>query len=102
MIRVAASAGYQCGHPDTTVLCHPSISGLKAIGSRKASVPDIGAGWGCVVCHDLCDGRRRAKRLSMIGELPTETQQLVLQNALLEGVERTISALVKKGILPNP
>ncbi len=102
LIRVAASAGYQCGHEDTTVLCHPSISGLKATGSRKASVPDVGAAWGCMVCHDLCDGRRQVMQGSAMDDLPPTARKMIFQNALLEGVIRTIDRLVRDGVLPNP
>ena len=72
LIRVAAAAGYQCAGVDTTVLCHPSIAGLKAMGSRKASVPDIGGAWGCRVCHDLCDGRIKPKPNSSLADLAGE------------------------------
>lgn len=102
MIRVAAAAGYQCGHTDTTVLCHPSIAGLKAMGSRKASVPDIGGAWGCHVCHDLCDGRIRPTKESSVGCVGDAMAVVILKDAILEGVIRTIDALVKAGVLPNP
>ena len=104
MIRVAAAAGYQCADVDTTVLCHPSVAGIKAMGSRKASVPDIGGAWGCNVCHDLCDGRIKPARGSHLDELAGEGEflKMVLQNAILEAVVRTIDALVKAGVLPNP
>ena len=106
MIRIAAAAGYQCADVDTTVLCHPSIAGLKAMGSRKASVPDIGAAWGCNVCHDLID-RRRAPVVGsplalVMHEEGAANFKLVLQNAILEGATRTIDALVRAGVLPNP
>ncbi len=104
MIRVAAAAGYRCSTGETTVLCHPSIAGLKAMGSRKASVPDIGGAWGCNVCHDLVDGRLKPDRNSALGEMVGDGPflKLVLQNAILEGATRTIDALVKAGVLPNP
>lgn len=103
-IRVAAAAGYQCGHVDTTVLCHPSIAGLKAYGSRKASVPDIGGSWGCNVCHDLCDGRIKPACGSTFDDVAGDGAllKMILQNAILEGATRTIDALVKAGVLPNP
>ena len=104
MIRVAAAAGYQCATGETSVLCHPSIAGLKAMGSRKASVPDIGGAWGCNVCHDLCDGRIKPARGSHLDDLAGDGAflKMVLQNAILEGAMRTIDALVKAGVLPNP
>lgn len=102
LVRVARVAGYECGSPETTVLCHPSIAGLKATGSRAASVPDIGAAHGCMVCHDLCDGRRKPVKGSALDDLNPADRKMLLQNALLEGVIRTITKLVKAGILPNP
>lgn len=103
LIRVARAAGYACADVDTTVLCHPSVAGLKAIGSREASVPDIGGAWGCHVCHDLVDGRRKPAEGSPIAEIgDDDLQALVLKHAHLEGVIRTIDELVKAGVLPNP
>ena len=93
-IRIAAMYGLQCNtEPGNVVLCHPSIAGLKAMGSRSSSVPDIGGAWGCDVCHGLVDGRIK---------LPysVEGDQLMLWH--LEGVIRTINELVKAGVLPNP
>lgn len=101
-VRVASSAGFQCGPTDTTVLAHPSVAGLKAMGSRKASVPDIGAAWACCVCHDLVDGRMKPRPTSFIGVCSQAEQQIILKNAHYEGVLRTIAALVKAGVLPNP
>lgn len=102
-IRVAASCGYTCMNEETTVLCHPSIAGLKAMGSRKSSVPDIGGAWGCMVCHDLVDGRRKPKPGSTMADVPDGTiRKTLLQNAFLEGVIRTVHELVKRGVLPNP
>lgn len=90
-VRVARLAGHACALEETTVLCHPTVAGLKAMGSRKRSVPDIGAAWGCRVCHDICDGRIKT-------EIPPDTLNLYLH----EGVSRTIDCLVKAGVLPNP
>lgn len=91
MIRVACIAGLRCDHENTSVLCHPTIAGLKAMGKRSASIPDIGAAWGCNTCHAIVDGR-----------ITTDIQKDTLRLYHLEGVERTIDALVKAGILPNP
>ena len=90
MIRVACVVGLHCDH-GTTVLCHPTIKGLKAMGKRSASIPDIGAAWGCLTCHSIVDGR-----------ITTQLQKDTLRLYHLEGVGRTIDALVKAGILPNP
>ena len=90
-IRIARLEGRQCDPPETTVLCHPTTAGIKAYGSRKFSTPDIGAAWGCMTCHAMVDGGIKT-------ELPKDTLRLYH----LEGVQRTIDALVKAGILPNP
>ena len=90
LIRIAPVAGHDCS-PGTTVLCHPSLAGYKAVGSRDASIPDIGGAWGCRVCHDICDGRI---------QVPLEPEIIKLYH--LEGTLRTIDALVKAGVLPNP
>lgn len=103
LIRVSAVCGYECSDWDTTVLCHPTLAGLKAVGSRKASVPDIGAAWGCRVCHDLIDGRMKPRKGSPVDEIDNATaRRMFMQNAHLEGVIRTINELVKAGVLPNP
>lgn len=103
LIRIAAAAGYGgCAGEDTVVLAHPSIAGLKAVGSRKASVPDIGGAWACDTCHGLVDGRYKVRRASAFGDLDGATLKMVLQNAHLEGVIRTIDRLVHDGVLPNP
>ncbi len=90
-IRVACMVGLQCDHEDTTVLCHPTVAGLKALGKRSASVPDIGAAWGCATCHSIVDGR-----------ITTDLQKDTLRLYHHEAVTRTIDALVKAGVLPNP
>ena len=91
LIRIAACVGLRCDGDDTTVLCHPTVAGLKAMGKRSASVPDIGAAWGCNTCHAIVDGR-----------ITTDLQKDTLRLYHHEAVTRTIDALVKAGILPNP
>jgi hypothetical protein len=93
MIRIAGMYRLQCGSEETTSLCHFTMAGYKAIGSRAASLPDLAGAWGCNVCHDLVDGRRPVP-------ISVEGDQLQLWHA--EGVMRTLDALVKEGVLPNP
>ncbi len=93
LIRIARSClGEPCASEETTVLCHFILAGYKAAGSRKASLPDLCGAWGCRICHDICDGR--------IG-VPQYSHDLIkLWHA--EAVMRTLDALVKAGVLPNP
>ncbi len=88
LIRIAGTAGLSCSH-GTTVLCHISMPGLKAMG--KKLVPDICGAWGCYTCHGIVDGHIKT-------DLPKETIQLYH----LEGMARTVDALVRAGALPNP
>lgn len=84
-----------CNHdPETTVLSHVSIPGYKAMGSRKASLPDLCAAWSCSACHDAVDWRTH----------PNRDGAQVVEWAVyhMEGVMRTLDALVKAGVLPNP
>lgn len=90
-IRIARLAGACCAHEDTTVLCHVGMPGMKAMGSRKAGAPDLCAAWGCHTCHDIVDRRVRVS-------LPKDK----INEYHLEGMARTIEALVKAGVLPNP
>jgi len=100
-VRIASSCGYQCTSPDTTVLCHITLPGLKAMG--KKLIPDLLGSWGCSCCHDLAD-RRILKPLpySLMAELDAPIYKLQMDNALHEGMARTIDELIRAGILPNP
>ncbi len=84
-----------CAPDDTTVLAHFNLAGYKAMGSRKSSLPDLAAAWACRTCHDICDGRIGVRR-----ELGITNEKISLWHA--EGVMRTLDALVKAGVLPNP
>ena len=90
-IRAAVMAGMQCSAPDTTVLCHPDMPGLKAMGSRKAGAPDLTGAWGCGVCHGIVSG-----------VIKTEIAKDLLDLYHYEGTMRTLNELVKAGVLPNP
>lgn len=103
LIRVAASAGMQCAHTETTSLCHITMAGLKAMG--KKLIPDLCGAWGCDTCHGLVDKRYRPEPGSELRELGDQSPmmlQLVLEHAHYQGMARTIAQLVKDGILPNP
>ncbi len=93
LIRIASACIREpCASDETTVLCHYTMAGYKAMGSRKRSLPDLCGAWGCRVCHDICDGRI---------QVPAAIQPEV-KNWHAEGVMRTLDALVKAGVLPNP
>ena len=93
LIRIARQCGYQsCNEPETTVNAHFTLKGYKAMGSKKASLPDICGAHGCSICHGLVDGTIKTKAM-------THNE---LQLAHAEGVMRTLDLLVKNGVLPNP
>lgn len=97
LIRIAREVtGEPCASEETTVLCHYTLAGYKAMGSRKASLPDLCGAWGCRICHDIVDGRIDAVRLM------NSAQQDMIKRWHAEGVFRTLDALVKAGVLPNP
>lgn len=97
LIRIARTClGEPCASEETTVLCHYTLAGYKAMGSRKASLPDLCGAWGCRTCHDICDGRLKATHWRD----GITHDQVKLWHA--EGVMRTLDALVKAGVLPNP
>jgi len=95
LIRVAREAGYTCESTLTTVLCHLTMPGLKAMG--KKLVPDLLAAHGCMVCHDLVDGRIHPNEYAT-----TYCSRPYIQQAHFEGMARTIELLVREGYLPNP
>jgi hypothetical protein len=95
LIRIAALClSEHCAPDDTTVLCHYTLAGYKAMGSRKASLPDLCGAWGCRTCHDICDLRIPVRK-----ELATGAD---IKRWHAEGVMRTLDQLVKDGVLPNP
>lgn len=99
-IRVATLCGYgRCDPDETTVLCHVDMAGLKAMGSRAAGAPDLCGAWGCATCHALVGGQAQPKRAEAA---QMNLTQPMLQLYHMEGVMRTLDALVKAGVLPNP
>lgn len=93
LIRIARVCGFaSCGGPETTVNAHFTLAGYKAMGSKKASLPDICGAHGCNICHGIVDGTIKT-------ELMTYDEK---QLAHAEGVMRTLDLLVKEGVLPNP
>ena len=95
LIRIARQCGYQsCAGSETTVNAHFTLKGYKAMGSKKASLPDVCGAHSCSVCHGLVDGA--IKPLNKM----ISYEQIQLWHA--EGVMRTLDLLVKNGVLPNP
>lgn len=92
LIRIAGVCGLACGGPETTVNAHFTLVGYKAMGSKKASLPDICGAHACNVCHGIVDGSIKTDLMDY------DEKQL----AHAEGVMRTLDLLVKDGILPNP
>ena len=87
LIRIAPVAGLACAHPDTTVLCHLTMSGLKGMGMK---LNDLLGGWGCGTCHGILDGQIRPK-------IAIETNLIKIYHH--EGVARTIDQLTRAGVL---
>lgn len=78
MIRMPAICN---GDPATTVLCHLRMAGISGMG-LKAN--DILGAWGCSACHQWADSHGEAGR-----------------HALLEGMARTQSELLRLGVLTH-
>ncbi len=67
----------------TTVLAHYRMAGTCGIGVKPI---DLHGAWACSSCHDACDGR-----------IKTGYSRDELRLMHLEGVMRTIDALVRSG-----
>ena len=89
-----AARGMQCQvripgicnfNPETTVLAHYRLAGTCGTGMKP---PDLLGAWACSSCHDVIDGRNRAKSIR-------DAEQRRLYHA--EGVLRTISELTRLG-----
>ena len=75
---------YCSGSTETVVLCHMP-TGAGGMGMKS---PDWWSSYGCNVCHDIVDGRRRSGL----------TQHEILQ-CMYGGVYRTLSLLIDKGVV---
>ena len=69
-------------NPETTVLAHIRRANIAGMGQKPV---DICAVWACSACHDLIDGRVRGNE--------------ALEPLILDGLLRTLDALVKGGYL---
>lgn len=75
--------GHCCHDPETTVLCHDNTESGMAM---KAC--DLHAAFGCHVCHDIVDGRRR-----------TEFTREEISLMFYKGMIRTQAKWVREGIV---
>lgn len=72
---------------ETTVLAHYRLAGTCGTGIKP---PDLLGAWCCSSCHDVVDGRYRAKSIR-------DSEQSRFYHA--EGVMRTINELIMRGRL---
>jgi Protein of unknown function (DUF1364) len=82
MIRLEGICNFD---PATTVLAHFRLPGVSGLGVRAS---DVCASWACSACHDACDRRSHM-----------ELERDFVRLALLEGVMRTQSELVRQKVL---
>lgn len=69
------------GGGETTVLAHYRLSGVSGMGIKS---PDVCGAWACASCHQYVDTHHEDH----------------IKVWFLEGVVRTLAALVKEGTLP--
>lgn len=85
--------GHRCSRQDTVVPCHiPTIG--KGMGTK---VSDLFVAAGCMHCHDIIDGRDRARRDFIDKSYPT-----AFALRLLDGMAETQSRWVQMGLLLPP
>ena len=72
------------GNPETTVLAHLRLAGLTGMGMKG---PDLLGAWCCSACHDEADRRSRKLEIEYV------------HAAFMEGIMRTIAALLKLGVV---
>jgi len=70
--------------PDTTVLAHYRLAGLCGMGLKSH---DLFGAWACSSCHDEIDRRTQACDIDYVSL------------AHLEGVLRTLSVLIREGLV---
>ncbi len=87
LLRIASSCGHSCADFETTVLCHLTMAGLKAMSGKLI---DLLGAWGCGTCHGLLDGGIKSR-------IQVDKETLKLWHH--EGVARTIDRLHADGIL---
>ena len=90
-LRIASFVpGLRCAPPETVVGCHlPGIS--KGVGHKNT---DLAVAAGCSVCHDILDGRDRARSDYIAANYPA-----ALQERLNRALQETQARLVGLGII---
>lgn len=73
------------GNPETTVLAHYRLAGVSGMGIKP---PDVCGAYACSSCHDAIDRR---------SQMDLDRDFVRLAHA--EGVMRTLSILVREGVL---
>jgi hypothetical protein len=90
-----AARGRQCfvrlpgvcnGNPETTVLAHLRRGGVAGVGQKPVDLCGV---YACSSCHDVIDGRVRAD----------EALRPVLDRYVLDGLCRTLDAVVREGLV---
>lgn len=77
-----------CNHnSETVVLCHYRLAGVSGMGMKS---PDLIGAWACSACHDAIDRRDH-----------TDLERDFVRLAHLDGMVRTISQLVKEGLVKS-
>lgn len=93
-LRIASFIpGLRCSGPETTVMAHLPIWG-KGIGTK---VTDIGAAFGCDVCHRILDqpGSEEARYIE-------QHYRAAMMHRLLCGLTETLTILMDEGIIEIP
>lgn len=88
-LRIASLAGMQCAPQNTVVGCHLATIG-KGVGTK---VSDLYVAAGCVVCHDLVDGRDKR------GFVIADTYPAAFAERLMRGNHETIARWVEMGLI---
>lgn len=83
--------GWKCSGPDTVVGCHMNKTLGKSMGSKGS---DLAVAAGCQHCHDILDGRDRARANYIADHYATA----MMLRALL-GLQETHARLVGLGLI---
>lgn len=73
------------GNPETTVLAHIGIAGIRGMGKKPVS---LCATWACAACHDVIDGR-----------VKSTLSREYIKACAMDGVLRTLTYISTSGTL---
>lgn len=94
-LRIASFCpGHACSGMDTVVPCHVDRTIGKGMGTK---VSDLFVVAGCLHCHDIFDGRDRARRDFIMANYPTAYVERVLK-----GLAETQARWVGMGLISGP